>query len=111
VANPNVADLQAVQGTAADDIWAVGQNGTVLHWDGRSLRATESGSKVMLSDVWPRARDDAWAVGLDGATLHWDGHAWRRVPSTMASDGRAIRAPRRASWFGHGSPRPTKAGP
>ncbi|QRK11225.1 hypothetical protein JQX13_14795 [Archangium violaceum] len=71
--------LTAIHGSGASDIWAVGELGTTIHWDGRSWSAVESGTSVDLSAVWTVGPRDAWAVGQQGVVLHWDGSRWSRV--------------------------------
>ena len=80
--------LYSVEGSAPDDIWAVGWfrgRPLGLHWDGSSWRITpmprlRTGS--VLYDVDVRARDDVWAVGRGTGrplVLHWNGRRWRRI--------------------------------
>jgi len=67
--------LAAAWGMDADDMWAVGESGTILHYDGRRVVAFDPGTRDDLRDIDGCARDDVWAVA-DHAILHWDGHAW-----------------------------------
>jgi hypothetical protein len=75
-----VADLRGVWGSARDDVWAVGDEGTLLHFDGKAWTREESPLEETLNDVWGAAADDVWAVGErdaeDGFILHYDGIAW-----------------------------------
>ncbi len=97
------AQLLAIDGTSASDIWAVGLYSTgsvaslplVEHWDGKRWRVVPvprpAGSpQSALKDVVVVAPDNVWAVGFGYGsdcscwfTLveHWDGQAWKRVPS------------------------------
>ncbi len=65
--------LHDIAGSAADDIWAVGDNGTLLHWNGSQWLAVQSGSSASLRSVSVRARDDVWIGGEGGTVLHWNG--------------------------------------
>lgn len=64
---------------APDDIWAVGYQGQIRHFDGARWSVVESGTDVLLRGVWAAAASDAWAAGLDGTLLHWDGATWSPV--------------------------------
>lgn len=67
-----------VWGTAANDVFVVGQHGAILHFDGMAWSTMDSGTRAEIFTVHGRAPDDVWAVGFElGATiLHYDGHAW-----------------------------------
>jgi hypothetical protein len=69
--------LQGIWGSNANDVWAVGARGTIVHWDGTAwstVRAPDP-SAFDLQGVWGSAPNDIWAVGLRGI-LHWDGAGW-----------------------------------
>ena len=68
--------LDGIWGTSADDVWAVGQAGTVLHWDGLSWTSVDSPTDNSLLAVFGLSADDVWAVGTVGTLLHWDGSTW-----------------------------------
>jgi hypothetical protein len=104
----DVAQVTAISGSAADDVWAVGY-GTIphgnqlqfvamtLHWDGvawTSVGAAQPGKHpAFLNDVVSVSPTEAWAVGrymvttpegvLTSHTLveGWDGVSWRIVRS------------------------------
>jgi hypothetical protein len=69
--------LRALSGVAPNDAWAVGNHGTILHFDGARWSAVESPTFVQLNGVWAAGPTDAWAVGEAGAMLHWDGTSWK----------------------------------
>ncbi len=72
-----------VWGSAADDVFVVGQGGTILHFDGMSWSPMASGVGpfVTLLTVAGRARDDVYVVGGlgNGVALHYDGKSWQPV--------------------------------
>jgi hypothetical protein len=70
-----IPSLTAVWGAAADDVWAVGGAGTIVHFDGRSWRRQGRVTESDLTGVHGRAADDVWTVG-DDCVLHWDGQVW-----------------------------------
>jgi hypothetical protein len=89
-------DMTAIDGSAPDDVWAVGysldlpygnrvRNSAILHWNGTAWTqvASPNSGSTYLYDVVSVSRTDAWAVGV-GSTggpfaLHWNGTAWTSV--------------------------------
>jgi hypothetical protein len=67
--------LVGVWGSDPSNVWAVGLQGTIVHWDGRAWTSVSSGTTYDLYSVWGTAPDDVWAVGT-GTILHWDGSQW-----------------------------------
>jgi hypothetical protein len=65
--------LDAVWGTARDDIFAVGGSGTILHYDGSGWSEMESGTTADLRGVWGTAPDDVFVMG---GNRHWNGSTW-----------------------------------
>jgi hypothetical protein len=68
--------LIAIHGSSAADIWAVGERGTIVRWQGERWEATPSPTTLDLVDVWASGPDAAWAVGDRGTLLRWDGQRW-----------------------------------
>jgi hypothetical protein len=70
--------LQAVFGTSASDIWAVGQSGTLTRWNGSSWSlSSQSGSfSSFLYGLWGASASNLWAVGTDGTILNWNSVNW-----------------------------------
>jgi hypothetical protein len=73
----NGQDLYAVWGLDADDMWAVGDGGAILHWDGRQVRSFATGFDGNLRAIAGHARDSVWAVAEDGTILSWNGRLWQ----------------------------------
>ena len=62
-------------GSGADDVWAVGVGGTVIHFDGddwRSVAVTPT-PVVPFVAVVGSGPNDVWAVGDFGIIVHYDG--------------------------------------
>ncbi len=57
------SSLSDVWGTSADDIFAVGADGFVVHFDGTGWTPMVSGTTSDLQNVWASAADDVFAVG------------------------------------------------
>jgi hypothetical protein len=70
--------LLRISGSAPDDVWAVGLNGTILHNRGGGWVSVPSGATDVIWSVWSRAVEDAWAVGNGGTILRWNGSSWHK---------------------------------
>src|SRR5205085_3994843 len=94
-------ELQAVDGSSSNDVWAVGftSNGgsartLILRWNGSTWTETPSPNPGpggnYLFGVAALSPDNVWAVGASGdvdhgngvpLTEHWEGRSWAVVPS------------------------------
>jgi hypothetical protein len=72
--------LHSVFAINAGDVFAVGDNGTILRRTNSEWRAMSSGTTVNLRGVWAASSTDVWAVGV-GTILHFDGTVWSTVPA------------------------------
>jgi hypothetical protein len=70
--------LNAVWGSSARDVWAVGESGVIQHFDGVEWRVIASPVTGSLRAIAGSAADDVWVVGDDGVMLHFDGARWQR---------------------------------
>ena len=78
VPSPVSANLKGLFGFGANDIWAVGDEGTVIHWDGRSGRSSRlpstmpktSRTSSRSGEARPRASGSWYAT-----MLHFQGNA------------------------------------
>ncbi len=61
---------------SAGDGWIVGNNGTILRWDGAAWNTVASGTTRTLNGVYCVSASDCWAVGNNSTILHWDGSGW-----------------------------------
>ena len=62
-------NLNGIWGTDANNIWVVGDSGTLLKWNGAAWTAQTSGTVSKLYDVWGSDANNFWAVGLAGTIL------------------------------------------
>lgn len=68
--------VRQIWGSRANDVWAVGDNGFITHYNGTGWTPATSPVSTNLSGVFGYADNDAWAVGDNGTVVHWDGTAW-----------------------------------
>lgn len=81
---PQANDLHAVWAIAANDAWAVGDKGAIVHWDGASWTLAESPTSASLRAVWGTDASHVWAGG-DGVFLMFDGTAWKVIPGPVTA--------------------------
>ncbi len=73
-------------GTSSSNVYAVGNNGTVLHYDCTAWTTPASATTHDLWAVWGSSPTDVYAVGIVSAgsiatILHYDGTAWSALTS------------------------------
>ncbi|MEA3435396.1 MAG: hypothetical protein U9R43_02950 [Thermodesulfobacteriota bacterium] len=73
--------LKNLWGSSGTDVFAVGSDGTVLHYDGNNWSSMTSGTTEHLNGVWGSSGTDVFAVGLNGTVLHYDGNNWSSMTS------------------------------
>lgn len=71
--------LQAIWGSSKDDVWAVGDKGTIRRMKSGATRweIVASPTTENLRALWGTAANDVWAVGDSGTILHFDGTSWK----------------------------------
>jgi hypothetical protein len=78
--------LNGVWSAGVNDVWAVGNGGTIAHFDG-SWHAEPSPTTAALYDVWVTYENGTvWAVGEDGTIARRHGGAWSIIPSATPND-------------------------
>lgn len=83
---PQGDNLLGVWGTANDDIWAVGDKGRVLRFDGRRWNVLQPGVNEYLAGVWASGPGDVWFTGYNGRVLRFDGKRWWLHPTGVSND-------------------------
>ncbi len=84
---PAVPLLNWVFGFGPEDVFVVGNAGTILHYDGQAWTLQPAPTDEALWGVWGAAPNDVWAVGGRGSVdsiptlLHYNGAVWESVPT------------------------------
>ena len=85
-----------VQGFASDDVWAVGERGIIVHFDGSEWTVVvDDDVDYTLWGVWGASPNDIWTVGGTAAggapsvVRHYDGSTWQDVPD-IGMDGELL---------------------
>jgi len=82
-------------GLSHDDVWAVGELATILHFDGDAWSTVQTGDPYTLYGIWGAASDDIWTCGgtflpsTHAALRHWDGSVWTDAAG-VDTDGRVF---------------------
>lgn len=86
------SDIHAMASPPGGWVWAVGQRGRIMVWDGTWWSIQQAPTSEDLHGVWIRSASDGYAAGDGGTVLHWDGLVWTHVevPETLAG----------AHWWG-----------
>jgi hypothetical protein len=79
------ANVRAMWGASASDVFAVGLAGRILHFDGARWTAMPSGTAAGLLGVWGTSRWNVYAVGDSGTVLRYDGNRWNRLRGPTAN--------------------------
>ncbi len=98
----------AVHGTAESNIWAVGDNHSVVQWDGTSWRDRRIAAASELVGVFGLDASRLWTVSRDGYVWQWNGSSWtwpiatsRGLRAIAGADARSLLAvgPGELLWF------------
>ena len=81
--------LRGIWGARADQVFAVGDLGTIVRFDGLVWRAEEVPAGDNLVAIDGCSDHDIWAIG-EVNLLHFDGSGWQATPHGFASDPRDI---------------------
>lgn len=76
------ATLRALWGSASDNVYAVGDRGTLLHYDGIKWDKIPIDAQYDLNAIWGSDKNNIYAVGIikeryEGIILHFDGQSWQ----------------------------------
>ncbi|MBF0451375.1 MAG: DUF1566 domain-containing protein [Candidatus Magnetomorum sp.] len=70
--------LFSVWGRSANDVYAVGNSGQIIHFDGTDWRSLESGTQSNLNAIWGND-NQLYAVGDDGTLLSYENDLWIQI--------------------------------
>lgn len=68
--------VKSIWAVAPNDVWAVGDVGLLLHYDGSSWKKVSLGLTEGLSAIWGTSASNLWIVGEKGKIVHYDGATW-----------------------------------
>ncbi len=91
----NYNTLNGIFGLSSTNIIAVGDNGTVLTFDGTSWTAEEWDDEATWTNddfhaVWAHSSSKIWVGGEGGRNIHWDGTEWKDQSTPGGNDVRGM---------------------
>ena len=97
-----VWSLRGVWGSSPDNVWAVGDRGTIIHWDGSQWSKVQSPTNLILWDIWGTSADNVYALHISLANqsklIHFDGTEWREITDQLPVGERSLVS----LWFDKG---------
>lgn len=81
VSSPTTNKLVDIYMLSPTEGWAVGENGTIIRWNGVAWENVVSPTSTNLGGVYMVSPTDGWIVGGYGTILRWDGTTWSTVSS------------------------------
>ena len=79
-------NLSAVWSWDSQNVWAVGDTGTIRHFDGVVFTGMNPINIADLNTVWGSQPNDVWVSGQGGGiTTHWDGSAYSNLTCALAN--------------------------
>jgi hypothetical protein len=81
-----MSDLFGIWGTAYNNIFAVGESGTILHYEISSWSSVNSQTTNDLYNIWGYTGTDVFSVGESGTIAHFNGTSWNSIDSDTTSD-------------------------
>lgn len=79
ISQPQENKLLDIWGITENDVYAVGAEGTIVHYDGQKWQSLYSGTTEPLFGIWGTSADNIYAVGNRGTMLHYNGTAWSTI--------------------------------
>ncbi|QTA83005.1 CalX-like domain-containing protein [Desulfonema limicola] len=78
--------LESLWGTSENNVFAVGEQGTVMHYDGKNWSFLNSGTKESLRGIWGYDENNIFTAGDQGTILNFDGKKWVSMPGNTNRD-------------------------
>ncbi len=82
--------LKDVWGTSSDNVFAVGSNGTILHYNGTSWSEMEVSRTENFQGIWGSSSENIFSVGDDGLILQYDGNTWTKTGGGTSNNLNAV---------------------
>jgi len=73
--------VEKIWASSQSNIFFVGNEGTIVHYDGVDFERIESGTDIDLLDIWGTSENDIWVAGKEydeSVILHYDGFNWSK---------------------------------
>ncbi|MDM8560904.1 hypothetical protein [Candidatus Parabeggiatoa sp. HSG14] len=86
VQNPSPTEelLTNIWASSDNSLFAVGDSGTIIHYDGNQWITMNSNTSSKLYGIWGSANNNVFTVGNNGTILHYDGNQWTTMSSGIS---------------------------
>lgn len=77
-----VYPLRAIWGASPNDVWAVGDKGTIIHWNGTQWKKVDAGINTRINSIWGTSQNDIYIVavsGINSVLFKYDGLTWVNI--------------------------------
>jgi len=78
--------LLDVWGSSSNDVFVVGEEGIILHYDGNVWHKMDSGVQNGIAGIWGTSPTNVYAVDWGGIILHYDGSQWSTMLNGELAD-------------------------
>ena len=84
--------IQGIWGTSSSDIYFVGGNGSIVHYDGSGFEKMESRTEAPIINIWGLDKEHVWAVAytnsptIKNKVLFYDGDMWSFIYEDRVTD-------------------------
>lgn len=78
--------LYSVSGSSGHYVFAAGDNGAILRYDGTGGSGMNGGVTHTLRGVWVNNDSESFAVGDNGIVLYYNGNSWSKVTNDITGD-------------------------
>lgn len=82
-----VSEVHGMHGWGNERIWAAGDDGQVLVFDGTWWALQQVPTTSTLRDIWAANNDYVWTAGDNGAVFRWDGFEWNKISMPRSLSG------------------------
>jgi len=87
VLDPDDGTVEHIWASSPDNIYFVGNKGSIVHYNGSNFTKMESGTTCRLEDVWGIDDNHIWAVGTEtnnsrSVILFYNGKEWKTLHDT-----------------------------
>jgi len=72
--------INGIWGNSTNNIYAVGENGALLHYNGTIWEKATTELSSHLNAIWGLSSDNILAVGNNGTIIHYNGSSWSVLP-------------------------------
>jgi hypothetical protein len=80
----NNTELNAIYGHSKNDIFVVGDQGTIFHYNGNQWKKSNSPTEKNLQAIWGNGLSEYYCAGEDGIVLHYRNFEWSVIETNLS---------------------------